>query len=125
MHCRFECQDRHLGRLDTDMAKHLLVGRLDALRREHRRDAARLVGHQRHRTDIEPGAAIHRAGAGKDPAPEAHDPPIRGDRRLAGKTDLAADRAVEECPLARRHRGRCGLGIDDHADHCALCALRN
>src|SRR5436190_14016277 len=61
---RFERQDRDPRRLDPDMAKHLLVGGLDPLGREHHRDAARLVGDERHRADIEPGAAIHWAGAG-------------------------------------------------------------
>jgi len=125
MHRRFERQDRDPRRLDPDMAKHLLVRGLDAFRREHRRDAARLVGDECHRADVEAGTAIHRAGAGEDAAGEARDPPLRGDRHLAGISDLAADRLIEQRALASSSRRRGGFGIDDHPDHRPLGALRN
>ena len=40
---RFEGQDRHIRRLDPDVAEHLLVDRLDASASENRRDTALLV----------------------------------------------------------------------------------
>src|SRR5947208_2466188 len=80
------------------MTEHLLVDRLDAFGGEHHRDAARLVGHQRHRPDTELGAAIHRAAAGEHAAAEPHHPPSRLDRHLAGIADLGADLAIEQRP---------------------------
>src|SRR5262249_36318555 len=63
---RFEREYRDFGRLDPDMAEHLLVDRLDAAAREHRRDPALLVGHQGDWADPKFCAAIHRPRAGED-----------------------------------------------------------
>ena len=76
MHRRFQAQDRHRRWLDADMAEHLLVGRLDALAGQHRRHAARLVGHQRHRADLEAGAAIERPGADELAVTQLHHAPV-------------------------------------------------
>src|SRR3954468_15347654 len=100
MHGRLQHQDRYLGRLDPDMTEHLLVVRLDALRGKHGGDAAVLVGDERHRADVEFGAAIHRAGAGEMTAAEPDDAPFRFDRRLTGKAHLGADAAREQRAFA-------------------------
>ena len=62
MHRRFEREDRRLRRLDADMAEHFLIGRLDALAGDDGRDAARIVGQERHRPDLELGAAVEGPG---------------------------------------------------------------
>ena len=81
------------------MPEHLLVVRLDALRSEDRRNPTVLVCHQRHRPDVEFGAAIHRAGAGKIAAAEANNAPLRLDRGLAGVTHFGANAAIEQRAL--------------------------
>src|SRR5205807_9177309 len=73
-----------------------------SLRREHGGDAAVVVGDQRHRADVEFGAAIHRAGAGEMTAAEPDDAPFRFDRRLTGKAHLGADAAGEQRALDRK-----------------------
>src|SRR5271166_3250733 len=109
---RFEREDRHLGRLDADMAEHLLVDRLDAAAGEHRRDAALLVGQERHRADAKLGAAVHRARPGEDAAAEPRDSPNSFDRLFACKADRSADAALDHRSFAGSGR-RLGRGRID------------
>src|SRR5262249_24555570 len=72
---------------------------------------------KRHRSDLELGAAVERAGAGEASLAQAHDAPVGLDRLLASVADYGADAAPQDVAFADLDR-RPGRGfVDDHADH--------
>src|SRR5260370_8370304 len=103
MHCRFQAEDRHLGRLDADMTEHLLIGRLDALTGEHHRYAARLIREQRHRPDLEFGATIECPRPGELALAHLDDPPFAHDGLLAAVTPPPPNPPTPSLPLPAPH----------------------
>jgi hypothetical protein len=121
VHGRFQHQDLFFGRLDSQVAEHLLIRRLVLARGHGDPDAAhRQEGHG---PEAHVGAFVERAGGGEGAVAQPLHPVVGLEGRVTGQARLGAEADAQAGPLADLVSRSGRFRVIKQAHDRSLCAL--